>query len=278
MVARRALLMLAAGAAAGTGVACLWPVRPASANPPVEQRPRHSGKPAHHRKHLRVIVLDPGHGGADPGAIGPHRVDEKSIVLAAARELARQLDATGRYRTVLTRRVDVFVPLAKRVARARANRAELFLSIHADALPDRTLRGLSVYTLSDEASDRATAALAIRENKDDFIAGVRLSRQPREIGAILFDMARRQTNNSSLSLARAIVAQLGRAVPLLEKPHRAAGFAVLTAPDMPSALVELGCLSNPEDERLLRQPGYQRRLARGLMQAIDDYFAARTTA
>ena len=267
VIARRTLVALAAGMALGT-------VTIASA----EARSAGKGKPAPHRKHLRVIALDPGHGGIDPGAISPHRVYEKDITLAAARELAGQLDATGRYRTVLTRRRDIFVPLGKRVARARADRAELFLSIHADTLPDRAMRGLSVYTLSNEASDRAAAALALRENKDDFVAGVHLSRQPRDIGAILFDLARRQTGNLSLSLAQAIVAELGRAVPLLEKPHRAAGFAVLTAPDMPSALVELGCLSNPEDERLLRQPGYRRRLARGLAQAIDDYFASRTTA
>jgi len=261
-----------------TGAAGLWPVGAASVRQPAEPGPRHSLKPLHPRKQRRVIALDPGHGGVDPGAVSPHRVYEKDITLAAARELARQLAATGRYRTILTRRGDIFVPLGRRVARARANRAELFLSIHADVLPDRAMRGLSVYTLSNEASDRATAALAQRENKDDFVAGVQLSRQPREIGAILFDLARRQTDNLSLTLAHAIVAELGRAVPLLEKPHREAGFAVLTAPDMPSALVELGCLSNPDDERLLRQPGYQQRLARGLMQAIDDYFAARTTA
>ena len=267
VITRRALLTLAAGIAAGA-----WPVTSADA------RSAGKGKPPHPRKQRRVIALDPGHGGADPGAVSPHRVFEKNITLAAAGELARQLEATGRYRTILTRRGDIFVPLHRRVARARENRAELFLSIHADTLPDRAVRGLSVYTLSNEASDRATAALALRENKDDFVAGVKLSRQPREIGAILFDLARRQTDNLSLALARAIVAELGRAVPLLEKPHRAAGFAVLTAPDMPSALVELGCLSNPEEERLLRQPGYRQRLAHGLMQAIDDYFADRPPA
>src|SRR5438093_12225649 len=195
------------------------------------------------------------------------------MTLATARELARTLDASGRYRTVLTRRRDTFVPLRERIRRARANHAELFLSLHADALPDSALRGLSVYTLSDQASDRMTAALAMRENKDDFVAGVRLSRQPREIGAILLDLARRETNNRSLILARMIVEELGRAVPLLDTPHRAAGFVVLTAPDMPSALVELGCLPNPGDERLLRQHAYQRRLAQGLARATDDYFA-----
>jgi N-acetylmuramoyl-L-alanine amidase len=219
------------------------------------------------------VVLDPGHGGVDPGAISPHGVYEKNLTLPTARALAHQLEVTGRYRVVLTRRGDGFVPLRERVARARANHADLLLSIHAYMLPDSAMRGLSVYTLSDQASDRDTAVLAERENRDDFVGGLRLSRQPREIGAILLDLARRQTNNRSLILAHVIVEELGRAVPLLETPHRAAGFAVLTAPDIPSALVELGCLSNPGDERLLRHRSHQQLLARGLARAIDDYFA-----
>ena len=267
MIARRALLALAAGAAVG-----LSPLRPTGAHPAGKLRPQHS------RKHLRVVALDPGHGGIDPGAISPHGIYEKNITLATARELVRRLDSTGRYRAVLTRRGDIFVPLRERVARARAAHAELFLAIHADALPDTAMHGLSVYTLSNEASDRDTAALAIRENRDDFVAGVDLSRQPREIGAILLDLARRQTDNRSLTLAHDIVEDLGRTVRLLEKPHRSAGFAVLTAPDIPSALVELGCLSNPEDERLLSMRAYQRRLAQGLTRAVDDYFAAGVTA
>jgi N-acetylmuramoyl-L-alanine amidase len=260
IIARRALLALAAGIAA-----CVGPRRPVHAA---------KARPSHRQTHPRVVALDPGHGGVDPGAISPHGIYEKNLTLPTARELARQLETTGRYRTLLTRRGDGFVSLRERVARARANHADMFLSIHADALPDSAMRGLSVYTLSDQASDRDTAALAIRENKDDFVGGVHLSRQPREIGAILLDLARRQTNNRSLMLARAIVEELGRTVPLLETPHRAAGFAVLTAPDMPSALVELGCLSNPGDERLLCQHAHQQLLARGLARAIDDYFAS----
>src|SRR5712691_474978 len=263
IVARRALLALAAGLAVGVSPTRLCAARPAD-----------SGGRQKSRKRLRVIALDPGHGGADPGAISPHGLYEKTITLATAREVARQLDVTGRYRSVLTRRGDRFVPLRQRVARARANHAELFLSLHADALPDTAMRGLSVYTLSDQASDRETASLAIRENRDDFVGGVHLSRQPRVIAAILFDLARRRTNNASLALARVIVDELGRAVPLLERPHRAAGFVVLTAPDMPSALVELGCLSNPHDEILLPMRAHQRRLAQALVRAIDDYFAA----
>jgi N-acetylmuramoyl-L-alanine amidase len=267
IIARRTLLAVAAGIAAG-----IWPAPPIRAQLPAK------GGPQHPRTHPRIVALDPGHGGVDPGAISPHGIYEKHLTLSTASELAHQLDSTGRYRTVLTRRSDRFVSLRARVARARANRAELFLSIHADALPDSAMRGLSVYTLSNEASDRVTAALAIRENKDDFVAGVHLSRQPREIGAILLDLARRQTNNRSLTLARMIVEELGRAVRLLETPHRAAGFAVLTAPDMPSALVELGCLSNPGDERLLRQRAHQQRLAHGMARAVDDYFAATVAA
>jgi N-acetylmuramoyl-L-alanine amidase len=262
-IARRALLALAAGIAAD-----IWPIRPTRAQSP------DSGGVLRTRKHPRVVALDPGHGGVDPGAISPHGIYEKNLTLATARELARQLDLTGRYRTVLTRRGDIFVSLGERVTRARAAHAELFVSIHADALPDSAMQGLSVYTLSSEASDRDAAALAKRENKDDFVAGVRLSHQPREIGAILLDLARRRTDNRSLTLAQAIVTELGRVATLLERPHRAAGFAVLTAPDIPSALVELGCLSNPEEERLLRQRAHQQRLAQGLARAVDDYFAA----
>jgi N-acetylmuramoyl-L-alanine amidase len=260
IIARRALLALVAAAWVG-------PPCPIHAQAWAKTRPHQS------RVRPRIVALDPGHGGVDPGAISPHGLYEKNLTLPTARELARQLEATGRYRVVLTRRGDGFVPLRERVARARASHAELFLSIHADMLPDSAMRGLSVYTLSDQASDRDTAALAVRENRDDFVAGVRLSRQNREISAILLDLARRQTNNQSLILAQLIVEELGRSVPLLETPHRAAGFAVLTAPDIPSVLVELGCLSNPGDERLLSQRAHQQLLARGLARAIDDYFA-----
>jgi len=266
-VARRALLALAGGIALGG-----WPIHRGGAQPAHRQHLGPHVKPRPRRLH--VVALDPGHGGIDPGAISPRGIFEKNITLATARQLARQLEATGRYRPVLTRGRDVFVPLHDRVARARADRAELLLSIHADLLPDTALRGLSVYTLSDQASDREAAMLARHENRDDFVGGLRLSRQPREIAAVLLDLARRRTNNQSLLLAHAVVEELGRIVPLLEKPHRAAAFVVLTAPDIPSALVELGCLSNPQDERLLTRRTYQERLGLGLARAVDAYFAA----
>jgi len=153
-----------------------WLSHPAVAKPP--DKAKHPRRPS--AKPARIVAIDPGHGGVDPGAISPHGLYEKDVVLTTARELARQLEATGRFRTVLTRHGDVFVPLRERVAHARTEHAELFVSIHADALPDSELRGLSVYTLSDQASDRETAMLAARENKDDFIAGINLRRQRRD--------------------------------------------------------------------------------------------------
>lgn len=263
VIARRELVALAASMATGG-----WLVGPAA----TRAAAWHRRQPVRRRR--RIVALDPGHGGIDPGTISPHGIYEKNVNLATARELARQLAATGRYRPVLTRWRDTFVPLRERVALARAARAEVFLSLHADALPDAAMRGLAVYTLSEQASDRETAELARRENRDNFVDGLRLSRQPRLIAAILLDLARRETENQSLLLARAVVDELGRTVRLLEKPHRSAAFVVLTAPDIPSALCELGCLSNPEDERLLPTRPYQRRLAQGLVRAIDDYFAA----
>jgi N-acetylmuramoyl-L-alanine amidase len=225
-----------------------------------------------HLPRLRQIVLDPGHGGIDPGAISRGGIYEKDVALATAQELARQLEASHRYRVTLTRSDDEFIPLHERVARARAAGGELFLSIHADALPDSDMRGASVFTLSEKASDKEAAALAARENKADLIAGIDLSRHTPEVSNILFDLARRQTNNLSIRLARQVVSELGHQVRMLNNSHRSAGFAVLKAPDVPSALVELGCLSNREEERLLKQPSYQRRLASTLMRSVNDYF------
>jgi len=233
-----------------------------------------AGRRAALARRLLTIVIDPGHGGVDPGAIGPDGVYEKDIVLATAREFARALAARRSYHVGLTRSTDEFLPLRKRVARAHAWKADLFLSIHADALPDKEMRGLSVFTQSAQASDREAAALAMSENRADLVGGINLSRQPRDVGNILLDLTRRQTSNSSISLARDVVDQLGRDIVMLERPQRSADFAVLTAPDIPSALVELGCLSNPKEERLLQQRGYQQKIARGLVRAIESYFAA----
>jgi N-acetylmuramoyl-L-alanine amidase len=256
---RRVLRLLAFSAAVG------WMCEGAVAQP--------AARGAAPVRRAPTVVIDPGHGGVDPGAISPSGVYEKDIVLPTAWQFARELAATRRYRVVLTRSVDEFIPLRERVARARAWKADLFLSIHADALPDSALRGLSVFTLSAQASDREAAALAISENRADLVGGINLARQPREVGNVLMDLARRQADNSSIALARKVIDQLAREVVLLDHPQRSADFAVLTAPDIPSVLVELGCLSNLQEEHLLERRAYQQKLARGLVRAVEAYFA-----
>jgi N-acetylmuramoyl-L-alanine amidase len=260
---RGVLRLLAFGAAVG------WAATGASAQP--------AARGAAPLRRVPTVVIDPGHGGVDPGAISPNGVYEKDIVLSTAGQFARQLAATRRYRVVLTRSTDEFIPLRDRVARARAWKADLFLSIHADALPDSEMRGLSVFTLSARASDREAAAIAISENRADFVGGFDLARQPREVENILLDLARRQANNLAISFARKVVDQLAREVVLLDHPQRSADFAVLTAPDIPSVLVELGCLSNPQEERLLHRRTYQQKLARGLVRAVEAYFTVPAT-
>ena len=223
---------------------------------------------------LPLIVLDAGHGGVDPGAIGIAGTYEKDISLPVVKELARQLAATRRFQIRFTRQDDEFIPLSQRVARARAVGADLFLSIHADALPDSAQRGASVYTLSEQAYDREDAALAQRENRADLVAGINLAQHDPEVSSILIDLARRQTNNLSIQLAQDLVSELAHRVPMLTNSHRAAGFAVLKAPDIPSALVEIGCLSNREEERSLRVDSYQGKVAQGLVRSINEYFDA----
>jgi N-acetylmuramoyl-L-alanine amidase len=243
-----------------------WRLGSSAAQPPGRGAPR--------PRRVPTVVIDPGHGGVDPGAISPSGIYEKDIALATAAEFARQ-PAVGRgFRVVLTRSTDEFLPLRERVARARAWKADLFLSIHADALPDAEMRGLSVFTQSAQASDREAATLAASENRADLVGGVNLARQPRDVGNILLDLTRRQTHNLSIALARRVVVELGRETVLLENPQRSADFAVLTALDVPSALVELGCLSNAAEERLLQQRAYKQKLARGLVRAVESYFAA----
>ncbi|MCM0021656.1 MAG: N-acetylmuramoyl-L-alanine amidase [Tagaea sp.] len=221
-----------------------------------------------------TIVLDPGHGGVDPGAIGAGGTHEKEITLAMAREIRRQLEQTGRYRVHLTRDEDIFVRLRDRIAIARQHSADLFVSVHADSMGNRETRGASIYTLSENASDSEAAALAARENRADIIAGVDLSRESRDVTSILIDLAQRETMNHSIVFARALVQEMGREVALLPvNPHRFAGFAVLRAPDVPSVLIELGYLSNPQEESLLNRPQHRARVATGIVRAVDSYFA-----
>lgn len=220
----------------------------------------------------RIIAIDAGHGGADPGTQGPSGTLEKYITLAAARALKAELERSGRYRVVLTRERDVFIRLRDRIARARDGGAELFVSLHADAIKNKRLRGASVYTLSETASDAEAAALAEKENKADLIAGVDLTGESAEVTNILIDLAQRETMNQSARFAALLVKDLGREMRLVRNSHRFAGFAVLKAPDVPSILLEMGFLSNARDEKALKSKAYRAKLARAVGRAIDGYF------
>ncbi len=221
---------------------------------------------------LPLVLLDPGHGGKDPGAIGVSGTYEKHVALAAATELRRQLLASGHYRVELSRQRDTFIPLEDRVAIAQHRGAALFVSMHADALGDHSVRGASVYTLSDTASDAQTAALAQRENAADRFAGPAFHNTSPEVARILASLVRQETRVGSAGMARRVVSELGRNVPLLQNPARHAGFIVLKAPDIPSVLVEMGFMSNRQDEAELRRPEHRVLVASAMKRAIDDWF------
>ncbi len=234
-------------------------------------RPALQRKTAHSSKH--IIAIDPGHGGVDPGTIGRSGAREKNVTLALSRTLKRALEITGRYKVVMTRNRDIFLRLRDRVKVAREAGAELFISIHADSVSNHATRGLSIYTLSEKASDREAAKLAAKENKSDLIAGIDLTAESQDVTSILLDLAQRETMNQSTLLAQDLVRELRRQVRLLPNTHRFAGFAVLKAPDMPSVLVEAGFLSNRQDERNLLNRAYQRNLARAIVRGVDRHFA-----
>jgi N-acetylmuramoyl-L-alanine amidase len=221
----------------------------------------------------RLIAIDPGHGGVDPGAQGVSGGHEKEITLAVARELGRQLKATGRYRVVMTRDRDVFVQLRQRIRIAQRAGAHLFISLHADSIGNRRVRGGSVYTLSERASDKEAAALAAKENRADLIAGIDLTDQSQTVARILIDLRQRLTMNESAVFAKGLVGELGRSTRMLRNTHRFAGFAVLKAPAIPSVLVEMGYLSNPTDEKLLRNANHRRVIAGSVVRAVDRFFS-----
>lgn len=220
----------------------------------------------------KVIVIDPGHGGVDPGAIGSGGTREKDIVLQVGLALRKALRDKGNYRVVMTRESDRFVRLGDRVRIARRANADLFVSLHADAAAGRTARGAGVYTLSEKSSDREAAALARRENRSDIIAGVDLSDEADDVTSILIDLAQRETMNQSALLAQTVVVQLGERITMRSNPHRFAGFRVLKAPDVPSVLVEIGFLTNRQEEAQLKSSRTRQRIASGLAAAIDAYF------
>jgi len=223
-----------------------------------------------------VIVVDPGHGGIDPGANSTSGVFEKDLVLAFARRLQAKLEETGRYRVVMTRDKDVFISLSERVRAARKVQADLFISIHADSISGgQEVRGLTVYTGADRASDADSANLADRENKADAMAGVELTDIPDEVSDILQELTLRETRSFSHSFATRLVGEFDSIARLNKNPHRQARFQVLRAHDVPSVLVELGYLSSKQDLDLLMSEEWRRRMVDAMGLAVDRFFATR---
>ena len=256
----------------GSGMAAT-PVIPSSIAPPLEAKV--APQPNNRRGRTITVALDPGHGGEDPGAIGKGGTYEKDVVLAIAQKLKARIDATPGMRAYLTRDGDYFVPLHVRVEKARRVKADLFVSIHADAFVRPTAGGSSVYVLSDRgASSTAASWLAQKENAADLIGGVNLNVQNQNVAKILLDLSTTAQIKDSTNLATRMLDELKNVYRLHKPQVESAGFAVLKAPDMPSVLVETAFISNPEEERMLRNQGSQDKFAQALHSGITRFFVA----
>jgi N-acetylmuramoyl-L-alanine amidase len=251
----------------------------AQERPPVRETKRPEREAARSTDDGRpLVVIDPGHGGPDTGTIAANGEMEKNIVFEFAQALAEKLEKGGKYRVLMTRTDDRFVPLAERVRFARHEGAALFVSIHADALAAKSetdVRGATVYTLSESASDDEAGRLAEDENKADAIAGVNLSAEPEEVAGILVDLAQRETKNFSHHFARTLVGELKGATRLHPHSLKSAGFKVLKAPDVPSVLVELGYVSNKQDLKLMTSQAWRGRTSAAVAHAVNAYFSTR---
>ncbi|MCJ2035166.1 N-acetylmuramoyl-L-alanine amidase [Methylobacterium sp. J-068] len=225
-----------------------------------------------------LIMVDAGHGGTDPGAIAATGVFEKDIVFGFAQSLVSRLEAGGRYRVRMTRDRDVFVPLSERVRIAREAKADLFVSIHADSISSAPqVRGATIYTGSEKATDAESAKLAERENRADAAAGTESNEGPGHVADILQELTLRETRTFSSGFAKGLMAHLGPVMEMSAKPHREAGFMVLRSPDVPSVLVELGYLSSKRDLDLLQSEGWRAEVTGGMAKAIDAFFGNRTS-
>lgn len=221
----------------------------------------------------QAIVIDPGHGGIDSGAISVSGTPEKTITLEFAEALAKRLEADGRYAVHLTRTGDEFLALDERVRIGRQEEAALFISLHADSIAIRGLRGATVYTISEEASDELAQSLADSENRADAAGGIIAEEAPADVADILVDLVRRETQSFSMVFARTLAGTLSERIELIRNPVRSAGFRVLKAPDIPSVLLELGYLSNAEDEAQLKDPVWRAKAVEGIAEAISQFLA-----
>jgi N-acetylmuramoyl-L-alanine amidase len=256
-------------------------LRPAiadAADPIVAMKAAAEPRPADAVDLRPVVVIDPGHGGVDNGTqAGGGENNEKDLVLGFGLALRDRIEKSGKYRVVMTREDDTFIPLADRVRIARNQSAALFVSIHADALPrgEGDAQGATIYTLSDRASDSEAERLAEVENKADAIGGVNLTEEPTEVADILIDLARRETRAFSNRFARLLMGEMKTTARMHKRPLKSAGFKVLKAPDVPSVLVELGYVSNKEDLEHLLSESWRARIIGSMGQAIDAFFAKR---
>jgi len=265
------------GLGTGSGKAAEEP-RPAE--PPMlpDEKPKRSDN----KSDKPVIMIDPGHGGVDSGATSLSSMLEKDIVLAAGMELARQLTATGRYDVQMTRTTDVFVSLDQRLGLSTKHDVDLFISLHADSLSAengaQVVRGATIYTLSERASDERSRRMAEKENASDLIAGINVadSEAENEVKSILFDLMKRETANFSADFSNALLRKLKKQTALAPEPQRSAAFKVLKQTHAPSVLVELGYLSNSEDEKLLTSAAWRKKTAAAITSAVDTYFSKRT--
>ena len=252
------------------------PIRMVSASPQVSAQVAAKLRPQIISTHIapislkKVVVIDPGHGGHDPGAVGAQGF-EKDVNLAAALALKARLERSNKYRVVLTREDDTYVPLAERVRVAQRAGADLFISLHSDSGQDANVRGASIYTLSDKASNRG--ARFVRQ--DDWFMKASLTGD-RGVQDILFDLTQRNTKNRSSAFANQLVTRIDGKAPMLSRSHRDAGFMVLLAPDVPAVLLEMGFITNAEDEDFLRNTARRAKFMDAVGDAIDDYFAEAT--
>jgi N-acetylmuramoyl-L-alanine amidase len=225
-------------------------------------------------RRLVIVAIDPGHGGEDPGAVGPSGLFEKDVVLSVAFKMRDRINATPGMRALLTRDADYFVPLHERVRKARRVEADLFISIHADAFMNPQARGASVFALSEGGATSAAARwMANKENSSDMVGGVNIKAKDAQVMRTLLDMSTTAQIKDSIKLGRVVLGHLGKVGKLHKAQVEQAGFAVLKAPDIPSILVETGFISNPEEESKLKDEGYQSELADALMSGISRYFA-----
>ncbi len=267
--------MEAAAFGSGTGASRSAEPPPSAASPtPPSKKDVNHAKP--------VIVIDPGHGGIDPGAAGVNNMAEKTIVLEVAQKLADTLAATGRYAVKLTRSSDVFVSLDERLSFSQKAGADLFVSLHADAIEERvfaeSVRGATVYTLSERATDEQARKMAEKENASDLLAGLDSAelKADDQVRGILFDLLRRETANFSADFSNVLAKRLGKTIAMSRVPQRSAAFKVLKQPHSPSVLIELGYMSNTEDQRQMATAEWQTSVAAAIMAAIDTYFTKRT--